>query len=347
MSTSLPQCRSDSLDSPAARLEPLCREQLKLASSCADCADPTVLEDAAHFMQLAAASHGWVVTSPIFYHAKAGLRLGNLFRRQRSSRKAVLEHVAGLRGEDLLSSRWDASDDKPGWLVVRDRAHRSIVVALRGTQCTAALGCRGPTAYLDLDGEVGAVNGRMRPAAEFAWTSLRVPLSKALAANAGYRLTVVGHGQGAAVAVFFSLAVRRDCPELAPRCFAFAAPPLMARNLARRCRQYDIHSFCYLEDSTLRRTTSQLVRTISHQSVSPLHPPGVLYCIQPSSDRPTAGGAEIHCCEADDVPPGGLASPCASLPHRLERALAHAAASSPAKSDTSGSTCSSVGSVFG
>lgn len=28
MSTSLPQCRSDSLDSPAARLEPLCREQL-------------------------------------------------------------------------------------------------------------------------------------------------------------------------------------------------------------------------------------------------------------------------------------------------------------------------------
>eukprot|EP00667_Euglena_gracilis_P013450 EG_transcript_13875 len=342
--SALSHCHSDQLDSPCKpSCKPTCWEKPTTSDAgCAAPADPTVVEAAAHFMQLATASHGWVVANRTLFQARAGLRLGALFRRQRSSRKAVLQHVAGLRGEDLLSSRWDASDDKPGWLVVRDRAHRSVVVALRGTSPT--VGCSGPTASMEIGGEVGAVNGRMRPAAEFAWTSLRVPLRKALAANAGYRLTVVGHGQGAAVAVFFSLAVRRDCPELAPRCFAFAAPPLMARNLARRCRQYDVHSFCAAEAPATRRSASQLVRTLSHQSASPLHPPGYVYRVH----APTAKDeAEVYLCDDDQLYPSRMASSRASLPHLFERALAHAASSGTVRSDTSVSSGSSVGSVFG
>ncbi|XP_051878477.1 diacylglycerol lipase-beta [Pristis pectinata] len=199
------------------------------------------LENAAHYMQFAAAVYGWPLY--IFSHPLTGVC--KLNRDCWCCRSQVLEHdvvggdclnchfssmlqTTGLQYRDFIHISWHNKIYEIPFFVALDHKKEAVVVAVRGTlsledaltdlcaHCEALNVSR-------VTGERLAHKGILQ-AATYIYKKLMDDgiLSQAFAIVPEYKLVVTGHSLGAGAASILAIMLHTSYPEL--RCYAFSPP---------------------------------------------------------------------------------------------------------------------------
>ena len=104
-------------------------------------------------------------------------------------------------------------------------------------------------------------------------TTTRQELAEALSGNPGYRLNVVGHSLGGAVAVLLTQMLREHDPFKDVHCFTFACPSCLSQELAESCKPFvttlitNADLVPYVSFSKVTDLQSQIVNVAFEQQV--------------------------------------------------------------------------------
>lgn len=182
--------------------------------------DPELIQQLAHYSAYASAAYGWKMEVAF----RGRLHMGNM--------QAMLKKT-GVNADDVIDSEWESKTHRPAYFIVRDRKHKKIVLAIRGTLsardvltdlCAAAetfeTGCKG---------KHRAHHGMLEAAKRVA-DATGETVSAALDANPDYSLVLVGHSLGGGVAAVLGTLWESRYPDLVV--YGYGSPcvgPLDAR----------------------------------------------------------------------------------------------------------------------
>ncbi|KAG7360232.1 lipase class 3 [Nitzschia inconspicua] len=236
-----------------------------------------VMAEAAHFVVFAHAAYTWVsyvLENPVTGFCSLTYQILRQLACFQSTEKVTikgdyiwrphtvaLELISGLSPDEIIyATFYDNADTIPYFIAV-DHEWKTIVVAIRGTLTLESVFADiaiVPTELTEMgvkcgfDGENLYCHRGMLHFAIWVYEDLsrHKKLDVALAKYSGYRLRIVGHSLGAAVASILSVFLRPKYSNL--RCLAFSPPGCtMSENLAEAVSDY-IYSFSIDDDIIAR-----------------------------------------------------------------------------------------------
>lgn len=178
-----------------------------------------VLESGRHYLEFALATYGFILLkfSGIMHPGYDPMRQG-------SRGQDVARYMLNLRDEDFVVSQLDGEEiNVPRYFVAMDHAHRSIVVAIRGTNSISDI-----ITDLICENEPfagGYAHAGMKSSAETLLASLVPKLRQVADEHPRYGIVVTGHSLGAGVAMLLTkLVLMTGFTDV--KCYAFAPPPV-------------------------------------------------------------------------------------------------------------------------
>ena len=159
------------------------------------------------------------------------------FAAYKAEKKGILKRLMFLEEKDYIAGNWNKEElvEAPAWYSVVDHDRQNIILALRGTK-------EKDDIFVDLAAQfVKWEDGYVHQGFLRSLTKLE-PFVKQLMIEqlekyAGYRLRIVGHSMGAAVASLLTLKWVKDFPNWNIHGYGYATPCVVSGNIAKRSEE--------------------------------------------------------------------------------------------------------------
>lgn len=166
--------------------------------------DPILIEELAHYSLFANAAYGWTMEAAFGRR----LHMGNL---------QTLLKKTGIEADDVVQAAWESKTHRPAYFIVRDRKHKRLVLAIRGTlsarDVLTDLCAAAETYETGCEGLHRAHHGMLQAARGVA-TETAASIDDELALNPDYSLVLVGHSLGGGVAAVLGTLWESKYPDL-------------------------------------------------------------------------------------------------------------------------------------
>jgi hypothetical protein len=166
--------------------------------------DPKLLQQLAHYSVYATAAYGW--TMEVAFRGR--LHMGNL--------RALLQKT-GIQADDVVAAFWESKTHRPAYFIVRDKTHKKLVLAIRGTlsarDVLTDLCATAETFETGCKRKHRAHHGMLEAARGVAKETEDV-VNAELKANPDYSLVLVGHSMGGGVAAVLGTLWETEYPNL-------------------------------------------------------------------------------------------------------------------------------------
>ena len=166
--------------------------------------DPSLIQELAYYSLFANAAYGWTMEAAF----GGRLHMGNL---QTLLKKTCIE------ADDVVKAAWESKTHRPAYFIVRDRKHKKLVLAIRGTlsarDVLTDLCAAAETYETGCEGKHRAHHGMLQAARGVA-TETAVSIDAELAINPDYSLVLVGHSLGGGVAAVLGTLWESKYPDL-------------------------------------------------------------------------------------------------------------------------------------